>query len=118
MRSTSQAGAMVLATYCATDTPRSAAAAVRGGSSPGAGAVLCDVATSLTPAAFLNGQIRCNYDTNIVGSFHHMPFSPGRIERVAVFIDGVHLYTASRALGFDVDYKNLLAHFRQPSHLI
>src|SRR5438128_7120220 len=27
-------------------------------------------------------------------------------------------YAASRTLGFDVDYKNLLAHFRQRSYLV
>ncbi len=43
---------------------------------------------------------------------------PDRIERIAVFIDGANLYAASRSLGFDVDYKNLLAHFRQRSYLI
>ncbi len=43
---------------------------------------------------------------------------PDRIERVAVFIDGANLYAASRTLGFDVDYKNLLAYFRQRSYLI
>ncbi|MCB4821475.1 LabA-like NYN domain-containing protein [Roseicella aerolata] len=43
---------------------------------------------------------------------------PERIERVAVFIDGANLYAASRTLGFDVDYKNLLAYFRQRSYLI
>jgi uncharacterized LabA/DUF88 family protein len=41
-----------------------------------------------------------------------------RIERVAVFIDGANLYAASRTLGFDVDYKNLLAHFRQRSYFV
>src|SRR6476469_4837870 len=41
-----------------------------------------------------------------------------RIERVAVFIDGANLYAASRALRFDVDYKNLLAYFRQRSYLV
>src|ERR671921_2624214 len=40
------------------------------------------------------------------------------LERVAIFIDGANLYAASRALGFDVDYKNLLAHFRQRSYLV
>src|SRR3954463_9999013 len=39
-------------------------------------------------------------------------------EGVAIFIDGTNLYAASRALGFDVDYKNLLAHFRQRSYLV
>jgi uncharacterized LabA/DUF88 family protein len=39
-------------------------------------------------------------------------------ERLAVFIDGANLYAASRTLGFDVDYKNLLAHFRQQGRLL
>src|SRR3954447_10517271 len=43
---------------------------------------------------------------------------PEQIERVAVFIDGANLYAASRTLGFDVDYKNLLAHFQQRSYLV
>ncbi len=43
---------------------------------------------------------------------------PDRIERLAVFIDGANLYAASRTLGFDVDYKNLLAHFRRQAYLI
>ncbi len=30
-------------------------------------------------------------------------------DRVAVFIDGANLYQAARALGFDIDYKRLLA---------
>jgi uncharacterized LabA/DUF88 family protein len=34
-------------------------------------------------------------------------------ERTALFIDGANLYAASRNLGSDVDYKNLLAFFRQ-----
>lgn len=40
------------------------------------------------------------------------------IERLAVFIDGANLYAASRTLGFDVDYKNLLAHFRRQGYLV
>jgi uncharacterized LabA/DUF88 family protein len=39
-------------------------------------------------------------------------------ERVALFIDGANLYATSKALGFDIDYKRLLAHFRQKSHLV
>jgi len=41
-----------------------------------------------------------------------------RIERVALFIDGANLYAASRTLGFDVDYKNLLGHFRDRAYLV
>ena len=39
-------------------------------------------------------------------------------ERVALFIDGANLYSASRNLGFDVDYRNLLEFFRKkaPRH--
>ncbi len=43
---------------------------------------------------------------------------PDRIERVAVFIDGANLYAASRTLAFEVDYKSLLAYFRQSSSLV
>jgi len=43
---------------------------------------------------------------------------PERTERAAVFIDGANLYSASRTLGFDVDYKNLLAYLRQRSYLV
>jgi uncharacterized LabA/DUF88 family protein len=41
-----------------------------------------------------------------------------RIERVAIFIDGANLYAASRSLGFDVDYKNLLGFFRRQARLV
>ena len=43
---------------------------------------------------------------------------PEGTDRLAVFIDGMNLYAASRTLGFDVDYKNLLAHFRQRSQFV
>ncbi|MDX1737530.1 MAG: NYN domain-containing protein [Alphaproteobacteria bacterium] len=39
-------------------------------------------------------------------------------ERMALFIDGANLYSAARSLGFDIDYKKLLAHFRSQGQLI
>ena len=39
-------------------------------------------------------------------------------ERVCLFIDGANLYSASRHLGFDVDYRNLLAFFRGKAHVL
>jgi uncharacterized LabA/DUF88 family protein len=39
-------------------------------------------------------------------------------ERVALFIDGSNLYATSKSLGFDIDYKRLLAFFRQKGHLV
>jgi uncharacterized LabA/DUF88 family protein len=45
-----------------------------------------------------------------------MHFLPS--ERVALFIDGANLYSASRNLGFDVDYRNLLEFFRKKAHVI
>src|SRR5271155_287618 len=39
-------------------------------------------------------------------------------ERVALFIDGANLYSASRNLGFDVDYRNLLEYFRKQAHVL
>lgn len=45
-----------------------------------------------------------------------MHFLPN--ERVALFIDGANLYSASRNLGFDVDYRNLLEFFRKKAHIV
>jgi uncharacterized LabA/DUF88 family protein len=39
-------------------------------------------------------------------------------ERVALLIDGANLYATSKALAFDIDYKRLLALFRQKAHLV
>ena len=39
-------------------------------------------------------------------------------ERIALFIDGANLYATAKALGFDIDYKRLLALFRQKGQLI
>lgn len=39
-------------------------------------------------------------------------------ERVALFIDGANLYATSRSLGFDIDYKRLLQHFRDQCQLV
>jgi uncharacterized LabA/DUF88 family protein len=45
-----------------------------------------------------------------------MTFLP--TERTCLFIDGANLYSASRNLGFDVDYRNLLEYFRKRSNVI
>jgi len=39
-------------------------------------------------------------------------------ERVAIFIDGANLYATAKALGFDIDYKRLLALFRTKGQLV
>lgn len=39
-------------------------------------------------------------------------------ERTALFIDGANLYKAARSLGFDMDYKSLLAKSRSASRLV
>ena len=39
-------------------------------------------------------------------------------ERAVLFIDGANLYSASRNLGFDVDYRNLLEFFRRKVHVL
>jgi hypothetical protein len=51
-------------------------------------------------------------------SVKYMASPRARQEHIAVFIDGANLYAASRALGFDVDYKSLLAYFRQQAYLV
>src|SRR4030081_1455169 len=45
-----------------------------------------------------------------------MQFYPN--ERVAIFIDGANLYATAKALGFDIDYKRLLALFRTKGQLV
>ena len=39
-------------------------------------------------------------------------------DKIALFIDGANLYAAARALGFDIDYKNLLELFSGEGHLV
>ena len=39
-------------------------------------------------------------------------------EKIVLFIDGANLYATSRALGFDIDYKALLAAFRKRGYLL
>ena len=39
-------------------------------------------------------------------------------ERVALFIDGAKLYATAKSLGIDIDYKRLLALFRQKGQLV
>ena len=39
-------------------------------------------------------------------------------ERIALFIDGTNLYSAARALGFDIDYRRLLKVFRDKGRLV
>ena len=45
-----------------------------------------------------------------------MHFYPN--ERLALFIDGANLYATSKALGFDIDYKRVLALFRTQGQLV
>jgi len=40
------------------------------------------------------------------------------LERIGLFIDGVALYQTARALGFDIDYRRLLAVFASKGRLI
>jgi uncharacterized LabA/DUF88 family protein len=39
-------------------------------------------------------------------------------DRLALFIDGANLYSAAKALGFDIDYRKLLDEFRKRGVLI
>jgi len=39
-------------------------------------------------------------------------------ERVALFIDGANLHAATKALGFDIDFKRLLALFAEKARLV
>lgn len=39
-------------------------------------------------------------------------------EKIALFIDGANLYATSKALGFDIDYRKLLAAFQKRGYLL
>jgi uncharacterized LabA/DUF88 family protein len=39
-------------------------------------------------------------------------------ERIALFIDGANLYATAKTLGFDIDYKRLLAEFQSRGTLV
>jgi uncharacterized LabA/DUF88 family protein len=39
-------------------------------------------------------------------------------EKIALFIDGANLYATSKALGFDIDYKQLLVTFQKKGYLL
>ncbi len=40
------------------------------------------------------------------------------ISRIAVFIDGVNLYSSTKTLGFEVDYRRILQEFRSRGRLV
>jgi uncharacterized LabA/DUF88 family protein len=39
-------------------------------------------------------------------------------ERIGLFLDGLHLHATAKALGFNIDYKRLIASFRQSGRLV
>lgn len=42
----------------------------------------------------------------------------GGVERVGLFVDGANLYHTSRALGFEIDFAQLLEYFRGGTYLV
>jgi hypothetical protein len=40
------------------------------------------------------------------------------LPRIAIFCDGVGLWSLARTLGFDVDFKLLLSHFGERGHVV
>ena len=41
-----------------------------------------------------------------------------QINKVALFIDGLNLYTTARSLGFEIDFKRLLREFQSRGYLL
>src|SRR6201993_1465973 len=41
-----------------------------------------------------------------------------KTEKIALFIDGANLYATAKSLGFDIDYKRLLAEFHSKGYLL
>jgi uncharacterized LabA/DUF88 family protein len=40
-----------------------------------------------------------------------------QINKIALFIDGLNLYTTARSLGFEIDFKRLLREFQSRGYL-
>jgi uncharacterized LabA/DUF88 family protein len=47
---------------------------------------------------------------------HQLNFDPR--EKIGLFIDGANLYATAKSLGFDIDYKRLLAEFQSRGYLL
>lgn len=47
-----------------------------------------------------------------------MPTSVQGMEKIALFIDGANLYSATKSLGFDIDYKRLLKEFQSRGYVL
>ncbi len=45
-----------------------------------------------------------------------MQFHPS--ERLALFVDGANLYATAKTLGFDIDYRRLLGHFKKQGQFV
>lgn len=43
---------------------------------------------------------------------------PTNMEKLALFIDGANLYSATKSLGFDIDYKRLLKEFQGRGYVL
>jgi uncharacterized LabA/DUF88 family protein len=48
--------------------------------------------------------------------FFHLPTQTS--SKIALFVDGANLHATARALGFDIDFGNLLAYYRQRGRLV
>jgi len=44
--------------------------------------------------------------------------SPGKTDRVALFVDGPNLHATVKILGFDIDYKRLLDEIKRRGTLV
>src|SRR6202162_2134782 len=71
------------------------------------------ISTGRCPTISWHARTTSYHSLTKVTSMHFLP-----TERTALFIDGANLYSASRNLGFDVDYRNLLDFFKKKSNVI
>jgi uncharacterized LabA/DUF88 family protein len=60
----------------------------------------------------------CRHSTFALFQWEIIPMILYPDERIALFIDGANLYATAKSLGFDIDYKRLLGHFRKRARLV
>jgi uncharacterized LabA/DUF88 family protein len=61
-------------------------------------------------------RLDCWFDRFVLTKDIPLMFDPR--EKIALFIDGANLYATSRSLGFDIDYRKLLAAFQKRGYLV
>src|SRR6478736_6560878 len=65
-----------------------------------------------------SGQVDCKTARVIAKRILRESDMSPQINKIALFIDGLNLYTTARSLGFEIDFKRLLREFQSRGYLL